>query len=168
MNSKKLYVGGLPYSVTEGTLQEIFAAHGTVESAVVISDRMTGRSKGFGFVEMSSQEEAQAAIDKLNGTDLEGRNITVNEAKPREPRTGGGGGGGELKIPLSDQPCSSSPINILSGSADKLVFPVPDKPKNNTVSPSFPILAEQCIGKTPFDGKMKFITEKIDFFISPA
>ncbi len=94
MNSNKLYVGGLPYSVTEGTLQEIFAAHGTVESSVVISDRMTGRSKGFGFVEMSSQEEAQAAIDKLNGTDLEGRNITVNEAKPRQPRTGGGGGGG--------------------------------------------------------------------------
>ena len=94
MNSKKLYVGGLPYSVTEGTLQEIFAAHGTVESSTVISDRMTGRSKGFGFVEMSSQEEAQAAIDKLNGTDLEGRNITVNEAKPRQPRTGGGGGGG--------------------------------------------------------------------------
>ncbi len=94
MNSKKLYVGGLPYSVTEGTLQEIFAAHGTVESATVISDRMTGRSKGFGFVEMSSQEEAQAAMDKLNGTDLEGRNITVNEAKPREPRGGGGGGGG--------------------------------------------------------------------------
>ncbi len=94
MNSKKLYVGGLPYSVTEGTLQEIFAAHGTVESATVITDRMTGQSKGFGFVEMSSQEEAQAAIDKLNGTDLEGRNITVNEAKPRQPRTGGGGGGG--------------------------------------------------------------------------
>ncbi len=94
MNSKKLYVGGLPYSVTDGTLQEIFAAHGTVESATVIMDRMSGRSKGFGFVEMSSQEEAQAAIDKLNGTDLEGRNITVNEAKPRQPRTGGGGGGG--------------------------------------------------------------------------
>ncbi len=94
MNSKKLYVGGLPYSVTEGTLQEIFAAHGTVESATVISDRMTGRSRGFGFVEMSSQEEAQAAIDTLNGTDLEGRNITVNVAKPREPRSGGGGGGG--------------------------------------------------------------------------
>ncbi len=94
MNSKKLYVGGLPYQVAEDTLREIFSAHGTVESAVVISDRMTGRSKGFGFVEMSSQEEAQAAIDKLNGTDLEGRNITVNEAKPREPRSGGGGGGG--------------------------------------------------------------------------
>jgi len=94
MNSKKLYVGGLPYQVTEDTLREIFSAHGTVESAAVITDRMTGRSKGFGFVEMSSQEEAQAAIDKLNGTDLEGRNITVNEAKPREPRGGGGGGGG--------------------------------------------------------------------------
>ena len=94
MNSKKLYVGGLPYQVTEDTLREIFSAHGTVESSTVISDRMTGRSKGFGFVEMSSQEEAQAAIDKLNGTDLEGRNITVNEAKPRQPRTDGGGGGG--------------------------------------------------------------------------
>jgi len=94
MNGKKLYVGGLPYSVTDGTLQELFAAHGTVESATVIMDRMTSRSKGFGFVEMSSQEEAQAAMDKLNGTDLEGRNITVNEAKPRQPRTDGGGGGG--------------------------------------------------------------------------
>ncbi len=93
MNSKKLYVGGLPYQVAEDTLREIFSAHGTVESATVISDRMTGRSKGFGFVEMSTQEEAQAAIDKLNGTDLEGRNITVNVAKPREPRSGGGGGG---------------------------------------------------------------------------
>ena len=87
-------VGGLPYQVTEDQLREIFSAHGTVESATVITDRMTGRSKGFGFVEMSSQEEAQQAIDKLNGTDLEGRNITVNEAKPRQPRSGGGGRGG--------------------------------------------------------------------------
>ncbi len=94
MDSNKLYVGGLPYQVTEDTLREIFSAHGTVESATVITDRMTSRSKGFGFVEMSSQEEAQAAIDKLNGTDLEGRNITVNVAKPREKRSGGGGGGG--------------------------------------------------------------------------
>ncbi len=94
MNSKKLYVGGSPYQVTEDTLREIFSAHGAVESAAVITDRMTSRSKGFGFVEMSSEGEAQAAIDKLNGTDLEGRNITVNEAKPREPRSGGGGGGG--------------------------------------------------------------------------
>ncbi len=94
MNSNKLYVGGLPYSVNEDQLRDIFVAHGTVESATVIMDRMSGRSKGFGFVEMSSQEEAQAAIDKLNGTDLEGRNITVNEAKPRQPRSGGGGGYG--------------------------------------------------------------------------
>ena len=94
MNSNKLYVGGLPYSVTEDRLEELFSAHGTVESAKVITDRMTGRSRGFGFVEMSSQEEAQQAIDKLNGTDLEGRSLTVNEAKPQEPRGGGGGGGG--------------------------------------------------------------------------
>ncbi len=94
MNSNKLYVGGLPYSVNEDQLRDLFVAHGTVESATVITDRMTGRSKGFGFVELGSQEEAQAAIDKLNGTDLEGRNITVNEAKPREPRSGGGGGYG--------------------------------------------------------------------------
>ena len=92
MNSNKLYVGGLPYSVAEDQLQALFSEHGTVESAKVISDRMTGRSRGFGFVEMSSQEEAQEAIDKLNGTALEGRTLTVNEAKPRELRSGGGGG----------------------------------------------------------------------------
>jgi RNA recognition motif-containing protein len=94
MNSNKLYVGGLPYEITDDRLQEIFSAHGTVESSRVITDRETGRSRGFGFVEMSSQEEAQQAIDKLNGTDLEGRSLTVNEAKPKEPRSGGGGGGG--------------------------------------------------------------------------
>jgi len=94
MNSNKLYVGGLPYEVTDDRLQELFSAHGTVESARVITDRMTGRSRGFGFVEMSSQEEAQQAIDKHNGTDLEGRSLTVNEAKPKEQRSGGGGGGG--------------------------------------------------------------------------
>jgi RNA recognition motif-containing protein len=93
MNSRKLYVGGLPYSVSEGQLNELFSAHGTVESAQVITDRMTGRSKGFGFVEMSAQPEAEAAIEALNGTDLEGRNITVNEAKPRESRGGSRGGG---------------------------------------------------------------------------
>jgi RNA recognition motif-containing protein len=92
MNSNKLYVGGLPYTVAEDQLQALFSEHGTVESAKVISDRMTGRSRGFGFVEMSSQEEAEEAIDKLNGTALEGRTLTVNEAKPREPRSGGGGG----------------------------------------------------------------------------
>ena len=92
--NNKLYVGGLPYSVTDTQLEEPFAAHGTVESARVITDRMTGRSRGFGFVEMSSPEEAEEAIQKLNGTDLEGRSLTVNEAKPKQPRSDGGGGGG--------------------------------------------------------------------------
>ena len=92
--NKKLYVGGLPYAVTEDKLQEIFSAHGTVESARVITDRFTGRSRGFGFVEMSSEEEAQTAIDSLNGSDLDGRSLTVNEARPQENRVGGGGGGG--------------------------------------------------------------------------
>jgi RNA recognition motif-containing protein len=86
----KLYVGGLPYSTTEGQLQEIFEAHGTVESARVISDKFTGQSRGFGFVEMSSGDEAQKAIDSLNGTQLGGRTLTVNEAKPQERRDGGG------------------------------------------------------------------------------
>ncbi len=92
----KLYVGGLPYSVTEGSLRELFAAHGTVESANVISDKFTGQSRGFGFVEMSSNSEAQAAISSLNGTQFEGRSLTVNEAKPMAKRDnfGGGGGGG--------------------------------------------------------------------------
>lgn len=90
----KLYVGNLPYSVSSSDLQHMFSAHGTVQSAEVISDRMTGRSKGFGFVEMSSEDEAQAAISALNGTDQGGRPLTVNEAKPREGRTGGGMGGG--------------------------------------------------------------------------
>jgi RNA recognition motif-containing protein len=90
----KLYVGGLPYSVTEGRLQEIFAAHGTVESAKVISDKFTGQSRGFGFVEMSSGGEAQKAMEALNGTQLDGRTLVVNEAKPMAPRDGGGGGGG--------------------------------------------------------------------------
>ena len=90
----KLYVGGLPYSVTEGRLQEIFSAHGTVESANVISDKFTGQSRGFGFVEMSSGSEAQKAIDGLNGTQLDGRTLTVNEAKPMTKRDSGGGGRG--------------------------------------------------------------------------
>jgi RNA recognition motif-containing protein len=89
----KLYVGGLPYSVTEGRLQELFAAHGTVESAKVITDKFTGQSRGFGFVEMGSGTEAQRAIQALNGTQLEGRSLVVNEAKPMERRDGGGGGG---------------------------------------------------------------------------
>jgi RNA recognition motif-containing protein len=89
--ASKIYVGGLPYSTTDAQLQEIFSAHGTVESARVISDKFTGRSRGFGFVEMSSSEDAQRAIQALNGTDLEGRNLTVNEARPQEKRFGFGG-----------------------------------------------------------------------------
>ena len=88
---KKLYVGNLSYEVTDGTLEQMFAAHGTVQSAQVIMDRDTGRSKGFGFVEMSSDAEAQAAIAALNGAQSGGRSLTVNEAKPREDRGGQGG-----------------------------------------------------------------------------
>ncbi len=87
----KLYVGGLPYSVTEGQLQEIFAAHGTVESAKIITDKFTGQSRGFGFVEMGSGGEAQKAMAALNGTQLGGRTLTVNEAKPMASRDSGGG-----------------------------------------------------------------------------
>ncbi len=90
--NKKLYVGGLPYALTEDKLKEIFSAHGTVESARVITDRFTGRSRGFGFVEMSEDAEAQAAIDSLNGSELDGRTLTVNEARPQEKRSEGGGG----------------------------------------------------------------------------
>lgn len=90
--SSKIYVGGLPYATTDAQLQEIFSAHGTVESARVITDKFTGRSRGFGFVEMATQEEAQRAIQALNGTDLDGRNLTVNEARPQEKRSGFGGG----------------------------------------------------------------------------
>ena len=91
---KKLYVGNLSYGVSSSDLETLLAAHGTVESAEVISDRMTGQSKGFGFVEMASDDEAQSAINALNGQEYQGRALTVNEAKPREPRSGGGGGGG--------------------------------------------------------------------------
>ena len=91
---KKLYVGNLTYNVNDSDLEALFAQFGSVQSAQVIMDRDTNRSKGFGFVEMSSDAEAQAAIDGLNGQDHGGRNLTVNEAKPRENRGGGGGGGG--------------------------------------------------------------------------
>lgn len=88
--AKKLYVGNLPYSATEDSLREFFSQAGTVESAAIITDKMSGRSKGFGFVEMSADEEAQAAIDTLNGKDMDGRAITVNEARPKEDRPQGG------------------------------------------------------------------------------
>ena len=92
----KLYVGNLSYNATSSDLEALFSAHGTVQSAEVIADRDTGRSKGIGFVQMASDSEAQAAIAALNGADNDGRALTVNEARPREerPRGGGGGGGG--------------------------------------------------------------------------
>ena len=93
---KKIYVGNLSYEVDSSALQEMFSAHGTVESAEIIQDRDTGRSKGFGFVQMATDTEATAAIGALNGQEHGGRALTVNEAKPKEnrPRTGGFGGGG--------------------------------------------------------------------------
>ncbi len=103
--AKKLYVGGLPYSTTDDQLKEAFAAAGAVSSAIIIMDKMTGRSKGFGFVEFASDEDATKAIDMMNGKDFGGRTLTVNEARPLEERPrrdsrggggdwGGGGGGG--------------------------------------------------------------------------
>src|SRR5262245_24002156 len=91
---RKLYVGNLTYGVTDSALEQMFAPHGTVESAQVIMDRDTGRSKGFGFVEMKTDQEAQAAIAAMNGKEVDGRSLTVNEAKPREDRGGGRGGSG--------------------------------------------------------------------------
>ena len=90
----KLYVGSLPYSTTEQQLSDLFAQHGSVQSAKVITDRFTGQSRGFGFVEMATDEEAQKAIAALNGTDLGGRTLVVNEARPQEKRSFRGGGGG--------------------------------------------------------------------------
>jgi len=91
---RKLYVGNLSFSIDSTALERLFAEYGTVESASVVTDRESGRSRGFGFVEMSSAEEAEAAINALNGQDHNGRALTVNEAKPREDRPRGGGGGG--------------------------------------------------------------------------
>lgn len=90
----KIYVGNLPYSMTDSELRDLFAAHGNVDNASVVMDRETGRSRGFGFVEMAADNEAQAAISALNGFNHGGRALTVNEAKPKEPRSFGGGGGG--------------------------------------------------------------------------
>lgn len=92
--SIKLYVGNLAFKTSSDDLQQLFAQAGTVESASVVEDRETGRSRGFGFVEMSSKEEGQAAITQFHGKEVNGRNLTVNEAKPRENRDGGYGGGG--------------------------------------------------------------------------
>lgn len=90
----KIYVGGLPYSSTEQELSDLFAQHGHVVSAKIITDKFTGQSRGFGFVEMSSDSEAQAAIAALNGSPMGGRTLTVNEARPQESRAGMGGGRG--------------------------------------------------------------------------
>jgi RNA recognition motif-containing protein len=89
--AKKLYVGGLSYDTTENSLREYFSQAGNVESAAVITDKMTGRSKGFGFVEMTTDDEAQKAIEMFNGKDFEGRSLTVNEARPKEERPKSGG-----------------------------------------------------------------------------
>ena len=94
MVGRKLYVGNLAYQVSDSDLEQLFSEFGTVQSAQVIQDRDTGRSKGFGFVEMGSDAEAQAAIQGLHDQEVNGRRLTVNEAKPREPRGGGGGYGG--------------------------------------------------------------------------
>ena len=91
---KKLYVGNLSYGISDSSLEQLFSAHGSVQSAQVIMDRDTGRSKGFGFVEMGSDEEAQAAIAAMNGKEIEGRALTVNEARPREDRSSSRSGGG--------------------------------------------------------------------------
>ncbi|MDP2864922.1 MAG: RNA-binding protein [Elusimicrobiota bacterium] len=98
--SKRIYVGGLPFSTTEAEMNALFATHGAVTSAKLITDRESGQSRGFGFVEMSNDAEAVTAMEKLNGTDFGGRKLTINEARPMEARTGGGGdrggrGGGD-------------------------------------------------------------------------
>ncbi|MEW5906400.1 MAG: RNA-binding protein [Elusimicrobiota bacterium] len=90
---KKIYVGGLPFSTTEDELNGLFASYGKVSSAKIITDKFSGQSRGFGFVEMEDDGEATAAMDKLNGSDFGGRKLTVNEARPMEPRSGGGKGG---------------------------------------------------------------------------
>ena len=85
----KIYVGGLPYSASEQQLSDLFTAHGSVSSARIITDKLTGQSRGFGFVEMTTESEAKGAIEALNGTQMDGRTLTVNEARPQEPRSGG-------------------------------------------------------------------------------
>ena len=101
-----LYVGGISYSTTEDGLKEAFSQAGTVVSAKIITDRMTGRSRGFGFVEMSSEEEAQKAIEIWNGKELDGRTLTVNEARPQRERGGFGGGGA---APAAEEPAAEEP-----------------------------------------------------------
>jgi cold-inducible RNA-binding protein len=98
MSNNKLFVGNLSFNTTENDLQDMFAAHGSVVEAKLMTDRETGRPRGFGFVTMSTPEEAEAAISGLNGKNVDGRDLTVNVAKPREERSGGGGGGGRREF----------------------------------------------------------------------
>jgi RNA recognition motif-containing protein len=105
--TRKLYVGNLPYSVNEDNLRELFAQAGEIASVNIITDRDTGRSKGFGFVEMATEEEAQEAIKRFNGYSIDNRALTVNEARPREERPSGGGGGRRF----DDRRGSSGPRN---------------------------------------------------------
>ena len=93
--SKRIYVGGLPFSTTEAEMNALFATYGAVSSAKLITDRESGQSRGFGFVEMANDAEATTAMEKLNGSDFGGRKLTINEARPMEARTGGGGRGGD-------------------------------------------------------------------------
>ena len=93
--AKRIYVGGLPYTATEEDLENLFSSAGAVKEATIVTDRYTGQAKGFGFIEMESDTDADNAINTLNGTQMGGRTLTVNEAKPREPRADGGGGGGD-------------------------------------------------------------------------
>ena len=119
---QKLYVGGLPYSVTEEQLQELFSAHGTVESARVIADKYTGQSRGFGFVDMSSPAEAQQAIKALHGSQLSGRTLVVNEARPQEQRPNRNGGGNRGRRRRAAQPLV---VLCLSLEAQGCVFCAP-------------------------------------------
>ena len=109
----KLYVGNLSFDASETDLQELFAQAGQVESARIITDMYTGKSRGFGFVEMANRDEGQKAIDQFNGKDLKGRPIVVNEAKPQERRPGGGGGGGAVVRRLTPVPPRRSPVRTV-------------------------------------------------------
>ncbi len=121
--ASKLYVGGLSYSTTGETLREYFAQCGTVESASVVTDKFSGQSRGFGFVEMATAEEAQRAISELNGKELDGRKITVNVSTPRAPGAGGGRGGG--RGPRGGRPGGGRP----GGGGDRVAYGVPPSKK---------------------------------------
>ena len=132
--SKKLYVGNLTYNVNESDLEALFTPFGTVQSAQVIVDRDTNRSKGFGFVEMDTDAEAQAAIQGLNARDHDGRNLTVNEAKPREARSGGGGGGMEAAAEAAA--VAATAVAVAAAVAIVIDRPPESRPFEGLASPS--------------------------------